>query len=195
MKPRRRRAPAIVFNGRPAASLPIIIWRNLVLRLPWSLLGRPLAACRAPCTRPPPSPLISAQDTALFDRLCPADKDGKRKFAPVMLRRLVKQGIEATDPEARLPSHARACLFPFPHHVHQQASRAARAVRSPQPSIAAALMRMCASGSLRRSDQAPQQPARVCAAHALPHALLHAGADCRAAQQVCSARPRPRQGA
>jgi formyltetrahydrofolate synthetase len=34
----------------------------------------------------------------IFDRLCPASKDGSRKFSPVMLRRLKKLGIAKTDP-------------------------------------------------------------------------------------------------
>lgn len=37
-------------------------------------------------------------DDVLFDRLCPPDKNGNRKFAPVMLRRLRKLGIDKTDP-------------------------------------------------------------------------------------------------
>jgi formyltetrahydrofolate synthetase len=37
-------------------------------------------------------------DASLFDRLCPADKEGQRTFAPVMLRRLQKLGIHKTDP-------------------------------------------------------------------------------------------------
>src|ERR1700674_2671465 len=37
-------------------------------------------------------------DAALYDRLCPAGKDGSRRFAPVMLRRLRKLGISKTDP-------------------------------------------------------------------------------------------------
>jgi|EP01033_Poteriospumella_lacustris_P002585 formyltetrahydrofolate synthetase len=37
-------------------------------------------------------------DKSLFNRLCPADKDGNRKFANVMLRRLKKLGIDKTDP-------------------------------------------------------------------------------------------------
>jgi hypothetical protein len=39
----------------------------------------------------------------LFDRLCPKDKHGKRSFAPVMLRRLKKLGIEKTDPSELTP--------------------------------------------------------------------------------------------
>ena len=35
---------------------------------------------------------------AMFDRLCPPDKTGKRTFAPTMLRRLKKLGIDKTDP-------------------------------------------------------------------------------------------------
>jgi methylenetetrahydrofolate dehydrogenase (NADP+)/methenyltetrahydrofolate cyclohydrolase/formyltetrahydrofolate synthetase/formate--tetrahydrofolate ligase len=37
-------------------------------------------------------------DERLFDRLCPADKEGKRHFSPVMLRRLAKLGIDKDDP-------------------------------------------------------------------------------------------------
>jgi formyltetrahydrofolate synthetase len=37
-------------------------------------------------------------DESLFDRLCPAGKDGSRRFSPVMLRRLRKLGITQTDP-------------------------------------------------------------------------------------------------
>src|SRR5580698_7952352 len=40
----------------------------------------------------------TADDQVLFDRLCPAGKDGSRRFAPVMLRRLRKLGITKTDP-------------------------------------------------------------------------------------------------
>ena len=37
-------------------------------------------------------------DEKLFNALCPPDKDGSRKFAPSMLRRLKKLGIQKTDP-------------------------------------------------------------------------------------------------
>ncbi|KAM9970613.1 hypothetical protein ACTFIR_002475 [Dictyostelium discoideum] len=38
-------------------------------------------------------------DAQLWKRLCPVDsKDGSRKFAPIMLRRLKKLGIDKTDP-------------------------------------------------------------------------------------------------
>ena len=37
-------------------------------------------------------------DESLFNRLCPPDKQGRRKFSPVMLRRLKKLGIDKTDP-------------------------------------------------------------------------------------------------
>jgi formyltetrahydrofolate synthetase len=40
----------------------------------------------------------SADDTQMFERLCPPAKDGARKFSPVMLRRLRKLGISKTDP-------------------------------------------------------------------------------------------------
>ena len=42
-------------------------------------------------------------DESLFDRLCPPAKDGSRRFSPVMLRRLGKLGISATDPNALTP--------------------------------------------------------------------------------------------
>jgi len=37
-------------------------------------------------------------DSALFNRLCPPDQNGQRSFAPVMLRRLRKLGIDKLDP-------------------------------------------------------------------------------------------------
>jgi len=37
-------------------------------------------------------------DRKLFDRLCPPAKDGSRTFAPVMLKRLMKLGINKTNP-------------------------------------------------------------------------------------------------
>ncbi len=42
-------------------------------------------------------------DAALFDRLCPADRDGSRHFSPVMFRRLRKLGISKTDPDELTP--------------------------------------------------------------------------------------------
>jgi formyltetrahydrofolate synthetase len=42
-------------------------------------------------------------DQVLFDRLCPAKKDGTRKFSSVMLRRLKKLGIAKTDPNELTP--------------------------------------------------------------------------------------------
>jgi len=45
----------------------------------------------------------SATDEQLFDRLCPAKKDGGRRFAPIMLRRLKKLGIHKTDPNELTP--------------------------------------------------------------------------------------------
>src|SRR5580698_10440995 len=44
-----------------------------------------------------------AKDEALFDRLCPAAKDGSRRFSAVMLRRLRKLGIDKTDPNSLTP--------------------------------------------------------------------------------------------
>jgi formyltetrahydrofolate synthetase len=43
------------------------------------------------------------KDEALFDRLCPAKKDGSRRFSPVMLRRLRVLGIDKTDPNELTP--------------------------------------------------------------------------------------------
>jgi formyltetrahydrofolate synthetase len=40
----------------------------------------------------------SQKDEALFDRMCPASKDGSRKFSAIMFRRLKKLGITKTDP-------------------------------------------------------------------------------------------------
>src|SRR5580692_8502955 len=42
-------------------------------------------------------------DQILFDRLCPAAKDGSRRFTGVMLRRLRKLGIDKTDPNELTP--------------------------------------------------------------------------------------------
>lgn len=45
----------------------------------------------------------SQKDEALFRRLCPPAKNGSRKFAPVMLKRLQKLGIQTTDPNQLTP--------------------------------------------------------------------------------------------
>jgi formyltetrahydrofolate synthetase len=42
-------------------------------------------------------------DEKLFNALCPLDKKGNRRFAPSMLRRLKKLGIEKTDPNELTP--------------------------------------------------------------------------------------------
>lgn len=42
-------------------------------------------------------------DVKLFNALCPPDKQGERKFAPSMLRRLKKLGIDKTDPNDLTP--------------------------------------------------------------------------------------------
>ncbi|NJD08998.1 MAG: formate--tetrahydrofolate ligase [Gemmatimonadetes bacterium] len=42
-------------------------------------------------------------DEKLFNALCPKDKQGKRRFAGVMRRRLQKLGIDKTDPETLTP--------------------------------------------------------------------------------------------
>lgn len=49
----------------------------------------------------------SQKDQALFNRLCPTDeKTGKRSFAPIMLTRLKKLGINKDDPDALTPEEA-----------------------------------------------------------------------------------------
>jgi formyltetrahydrofolate synthetase len=40
----------------------------------------------------------SQDDEKLFNAFCPANKKGERRFAPIMLRRLKKLGIDKTDP-------------------------------------------------------------------------------------------------
>ena len=51
-------------------------------------------------------------DTALFNRLCPPNKAGKRTFAPVMLKRLSKLSINKDDPDSLTPEEkARYCLL------------------------------------------------------------------------------------
>src|ERR1700689_383786 len=45
----------------------------------------------------------TADDQVLFDRLCPPDKEGNRRFSPVMLRRLRKLGIDKTNPNSLTP--------------------------------------------------------------------------------------------
>ncbi len=42
-------------------------------------------------------------DMKLFNALCPANKQGERRFSPSMLRRLKKLGIEKTDPNTLTP--------------------------------------------------------------------------------------------
>lgn len=51
---------------------------------------------------------LTQKDDALFDRLCPARKDGTRVFAASMLKRLKKLGIDKTDPDALTPEERRA---------------------------------------------------------------------------------------
>lgn len=46
-------------------------------------------------------------DKALLNRLCPADKDKKRSFAKVMLKRLKKLGIEKTNPDELTPEEVK----------------------------------------------------------------------------------------
>ncbi len=43
------------------------------------------------------------KDDALYRRLCPPDKQGNREFAPSMLKRLEKLGINKTDPNELTP--------------------------------------------------------------------------------------------
>ncbi|CAL9218403.1 unnamed protein product [Arabidopsis halleri] len=45
----------------------------------------------------------SQSDKALFNRLCPPNKEGKRSFSDIMFRRLTKLGISKTTPEELTP--------------------------------------------------------------------------------------------
>lgn len=47
-------------------------------------------------------------DKALLNRLCPADKDKKRTFAKVMLKRLKKLGIEKSNPDELTPAEVKS---------------------------------------------------------------------------------------
>jgi len=46
-------------------------------------------------------------DEKLFNAFCPADKQGRRRFSPTMLRRLKKLGIDKTNPSDLLPEDKR----------------------------------------------------------------------------------------
>ncbi|GMH11518.1 hypothetical protein Nepgr_013359 [Nepenthes gracilis] len=46
-------------------------------------------------------------DKALFNRLCPPNKEGKRSFSDIMFRRLKKLGIDKTNPGALSPEEVR----------------------------------------------------------------------------------------
>jgi len=48
-----------------------------------------------------------ATDEQLFDRMCPKNKQGERKFGRVMFRRLKKLGIDKTDPNQLTPEERR----------------------------------------------------------------------------------------
>ena len=47
------------------------------------------------------------QDEKLFNAFCPPDKQGRRKFAPSMVRRLRRLGIDEADPAALTPEQKR----------------------------------------------------------------------------------------
>ncbi|KAJ8480462.1 hypothetical protein OPV22_024189 [Ensete ventricosum] len=49
----------------------------------------------------------SQSDKALFNRLCPPNKEGKRTFANVMFRRLQKLGISKTNPDELTPDEVK----------------------------------------------------------------------------------------
>lgn len=50
----------------------------------------------------------SLSDKSIFSKLCPAAKDGSRKFAPIMFTRLHKLGIMKTDPNELTPEEVSA---------------------------------------------------------------------------------------
>ena len=62
-------------------------------------------------------------DTALFNRLCPPNKAGKRTFAPVMFKRLRNLGIDKDDPDALTPEEKARYCFALPS-AHLLAERA-----------------------------------------------------------------------
>lgn len=49
----------------------------------------------------------SQSDKALFNRLCPANKQGVKSFSPIMFKRLKKLGISKTKPEELTPEEAK----------------------------------------------------------------------------------------
>ncbi|CAG7868087.1 unnamed protein product [Brassica rapa] len=49
----------------------------------------------------------SQSDKALFNRLCPVNKEGKRSFSDIMFRRLTKLGISKTSPEELTPEEVK----------------------------------------------------------------------------------------
>lgn len=49
----------------------------------------------------------SQSDKALFNRLCPSNKEGKKSFSPIMFKRLNKLGISKTKPEELTPEEAK----------------------------------------------------------------------------------------
>ncbi|WOL00465.1 formate--tetrahydrofolate ligase [Canna indica] len=49
----------------------------------------------------------SQSDKALFNRLCPPNKEGKRTFANIMFRRLQKLGISKTNPDELTPDEVK----------------------------------------------------------------------------------------
>ncbi|CAN6930857.1 unnamed protein product [Brassica oleracea] len=49
----------------------------------------------------------SQSDKALFNRLCPVNKEGKRSFSDIMFRRLTKLGISKTIPEELTPEEVK----------------------------------------------------------------------------------------
>ncbi|GKV21718.1 hypothetical protein SLEP1_g31672 [Rubroshorea leprosula] len=50
---------------------------------------------------------VSQSEKALFNRLCPLNKEGKRSFSDIMFRRLKKLGISKTKPEELTPEEVK----------------------------------------------------------------------------------------
>ncbi|KAL9233617.1 hypothetical protein vseg_008589 [Gypsophila vaccaria] len=50
----------------------------------------------------------SQSDKALFNRLCPPNKEGKRTFSDIMFRRLKKLGIDKTNPDDLTPEEVKS---------------------------------------------------------------------------------------
>ena len=76
-------------------------------------------------------------DAALFKRLCPAGKGGAGSFAPIMLRRLKKLGIDKSSPGDLTPEEQSRCgcgrCQQYTLRYHLQAACAASGLAAVMP--------------------------------------------------------------